>query len=1843
MSKPEDETAAKETSKRANTSRSRYAGWLTRSIKQFESAGDVPSVLEAIRQRITLQLNKLQDSHDAYISTLTEDNDIEEADEWMERYFDAATKALSEIETKLHAKNMPQPISQENSEESKPQAPKQDTPNIPGTSSTVTDSSNGSASVIHTSTDQSQSESKFPSGPADVATEQVQSPAARFDPLQTSKGPQVPAKPIDAWIDELEIGAETARSTPTSPSDLGEALARLEMGRDLPRIELPVFDGSPLTWPRFVEQFHAQVHSRCGLDDTRRMDLLQSHVKGEAKRLIEGLGFSSRNYALALKELKFAFGHRIAVARAHIGTITKGNVIAAGDPIALRNFYVLVRDCIATLGQMNYVSEISSGDVLQRTACRIPFDKRVKWNDYIRNICRIREPSLTDLEKWLKECVESEINPYAVPTRSNRDRPNSTQAGFGRINSNTVGSSSTSSEMRSCPLCSSTHYLSRCKEYSDKTPEDRYELVKSLNLCFNCLSNSHRIADCKSTTTCKFTGCTSKHHTTLHRKRPQASGGSSSPQGQVHNLHSLVVKVHFQVMPVVILGNNGRRVSTFALLDSASDVTMISSDLAEDLGLRGKSETLTLNTLNSSSCISSKRVNFSVRSQNDPDSEVLRINEAWTKPGAFKCSTLQAADLRQVDHLRGIRLTDVKPEQVKLLIGANVPRAHVQLDRRLGSPNDPIAIRTLLGWCILGPSAAGTSGQHRLSARVNFISSQRDDLSAQMEQFWKTESFGVTANFKKPVSIEDHRATLSLQTGTMLKEGRFEVPMLWKDNLDVLPNNKPQALQRFASLQRRLSADPQLQDKYAAVVNSYVSDGYARKLTAAEAATTNNKTWYLPHHCVTNVNKPGKVRVVFDAAAVHDGISLNSQLMTGPDMTNSLFAVIQRFRMKPVAIVADIKEMFHQVRVPEADSDALRFLWKEDLINPGSPEVFKMLVHIFGAKDSPCCVNYALREAVSEADEEVQQTVFQNFYVDDMLCAVHDVPSAITLARSLQEVLSNHGFQLTKWMSSSKEVLASLPASCASVLDFDMDLERLCVQRALGLYWKVQDDNFVFNPVCKDAIMTKRSLLSAISSVFDPCGFLAPFTFRAKCLLQDLWRANLGWDDVIPDDLKVKWCAWREEFHFLKDLRIPRYHGCTIEMNLELHIFCDASEAGFAAVAYLRMIHFSGIRCSFLASRCHVAPLKPVLSIPKLELQGAVMAVRLASTLCEILDANAVVFWTDSMTVLRYISNEERRWKIFVANRIAEIREHTEVSQWRYVPSSQNPADDATRGLSAEVMVAESRWFRGPKFLYFGEDGWPPQTEIGPLKSDDENLRSSATVQTVHVALPDQSLRFDLRNLLSPENFSSWLRLLRHVAWLLRAVKIFLCTVRSLSDVTKATHLTPPELQEAEFALVSLVQMDSFPAEYQSLQRNEDVSEKSKLLSLNPFLDADGSVIRVGGRLQRAVEVGEAKHQIILPDDHHVTRLITRDLHLRQAHCGPEHLIASLRQRFWPLRCRRMCKKVIYDCLDCRRKTVKPVVPLMADLPLQRISGFTRPFQFTGLDYFGPILVKRARSRVKRWGCLFTCLVTRAVHLEVADSLQTDDFIMTLRCFIGRRGPPAEIFSDNGTNFRGAERELTDNLVELHQGRINDFLLQNRTSWHFVPPHAPHFGGVWESLVKSTKKALQAVLKDQVVTETVLRTTLIEVEAVINSRPLTYNSSDANDLTALTPNHFLHGGATNLHPPGTFHDQDLYSRKRWRQCQVLADHTWKRWLKEYLPTLTVRNKWRSEQRDLQLNDLVLVVDEIVPRGQWPLGRVTGVFPSADGRIRSVKVKTSTGEYHRPASKICFLEEEPKNS
>ena len=1185
------------------------------------------------------------------------------------------------------------------------------------------------------------------------------------------------------------------------------------------------------------------------------------------------------------------------------------------------------------------------------------------------------------------------------------------------------------------------------------------------------------------------------------------------------------------------------------------------------------------------------------------------------------------SDKKCFEHLKGLGLKDVNADDITLLIGADVPSAIIATEVREGPKNTPYAVLTKLGWTLFGV-AKGCSLSDKMVLSTNHIRiSNEKCLDELVQSFWSKESYGTSHKLPYPMSMVERKIAVSMEESTAMKGNKYCVKMLWKDKELVLPNNRDVAKKRLLQLLKRLRAQPDIFKLYSENIKQYVTKGYAKRMSYADARVSGDRSWYLPHHPVFNVNKPGKLRVVFDAASRYKGKSLNDVLHTGPDLVNKLIGVLLRFRNFPFTLVADIEGMFHQVKVSDQDRDSLRFLWvnSED---DSSIVTYQMLVHIFGATDSPCCAAYALRRTAEDNKDEFSietyNTVIKNFYVDDLLKSFKTEKDLLQIAPELIQMLAKGGFHLAKFISNSRSLLSSLPESQLAHKLYDMDFSSELTDRALGVKWHVERDEFLFTSLPDKQPVTKRGILKTVSSIFDPLGFLTPFTVRAKIILQNLWRSRCGWDDPIDPCNSIAWDTWLQQLKLISSFKLSRCYITNPEdiALRELHCFTDASELAFGAVCYMRtQYHSKQITCSLITSKSRVAPIKP-MTMPRYELQGAVLGARLTYAVQEEIDVpiESIHYWVDSTLVLQYIYNETKRFKVFVGNRVAEIRESSDPKQWHHVDSKENPADDITRGLDITKMGPESRWIRGPEFLLKDPSHWPEPPEVLPVDSDDPEVRR---INVLAITVSPFIEVF--------ERYSKWTKAFRVVAWILRFYK------NCREGVDSSMYLTPSELKKACEKIYKLVQAQWYQTEIKALSDGLETPNNSKLRQLRPFLDENG-ILRVGGRLKNARIPFGSKHQIILPGGSWVSKLLAEHHHKTSAEAGLNHLISLLRVQFWIVGSRTMIKRLLRTCFHCRRRNAKLHTPVMAPLPECRLAIGCPTFYHTGIDYFGPILVKYGRTKPKRWCCLFTCMTTRAVHLEVAESLSTDDFINVLRRFQNRRGNPKAFYSDCGSNFKGAEAELRESLKMLDQSEIGNYTAKHDIEWNFNPPDAPHMGGAWERLIRCVKIAFRNLVSDRLLTDFQLMTLLTEVESIVNSRPLTQASDNVDDLEALTPNHFLLGKATRNAPFGSYSDKDICSRKRWRQVQTLADHYWKRFRKEYLPLLTKRGKWLKEERNIEVGDMVLLAETNVPRGYWQLARVIEVYPGEDGVVRVAEVKTKSGKLTRPVAKLCVLEE-----
>ncbi|XP_058983975.1 uncharacterized protein LOC131804796 [Musca domestica] len=791
---------------------------------------------------------------------------------------------------------------------------------------------------------------------------------------------------------------------------------------------------------------------------------------------------------------------------------------------------------------------------------------------------------------------------------------------------------------------------------------------------------------------------------------------------------------------------------------------------------------------------------------------------------------------------------------------------------------------------------------------------------------------------------------------------------------------------------------------------------------------------------------------------------------------------------------------------------------------------------------------------------------------------------------------------------------------------FSADIEKMFRQ----IQWNTETDSFSFKVNLEEKpYFSKREILSESARLYDPLGWLTPTTVVAKSIFKQLWEHGVDWDEKIPKQLESQWLNHRSSLPIFSKLSIPRWIEWLPNCETQLHCFCDASTTAYAAVVYSRVITPNGIFVNILQAKSKVSPIKTV-SIPRLELCAATLGVKLTQTVKDSLsDLNVqnIYYWSDSSTVLSWIRKSPSNWTVYVANRVADIQRLSNPIQWKYVPTSLNPADCASRGILAEELIEKHSWWFGPQFLYETEQSWP---EILPNLHTSEEERKSK----ISTNLSTEKIYIELFS-----KYSKLQTLVRVVSYCLR----FLENCRN-PKCKKLKPLTLTEYNKSLSVLAKISQKVDFPEEISKLTTKRDI-KTSPILKLMPFLDENG-ILRVGGRLQNSNFPYDVKHPIILSKHNPLSKLIISDAHEKTLHGGVTLTMSFVNRKFWIVSGNQLAKRIIHTCIKCFRYNSKTAQQIMGNLPKVRLT-ISRPFKHSGVDYAGPISIKnsnlRSSSITKGYICVFVCMVTKAIHLEAVSNLTTNAFLAAFKRFTSRRGICTDLYSDCGTNFVGASKELkvlhNKNKNSIPEDLIHS-LSQNSTTWHFIPPASPNFGGLWEAGVKSVKYHLKRITNDRNLTFEELTTLLCQIESCLNSRPLCPLSNDPSDFEALTPAHFLIGEPTNCLQEETLLDSNINNLTRWKTIEKIKQHFWKRWQNEYLNRLQARPKWLKTSTDPKIGDLVLVTDERCGPGQWILGRIENTHPGPDGHTRVVSVLMKNKLVKRPISKICLL---PDNS
>lgn len=1569
------------------------------------------------------------------------------------------------------------------------------------------------------------------------------------------------------------------------------------------RTALPKFTGKIADFYDFRRDFQFLVGRKYQPEEA--LYVLRSCLHSSALDWVKG----EQNYEEAWKTLDGVFGNPRLTSDAMLGTLNDVKPIAENDSNKFIELHHLVKRTFQTLSQLQRPSDIDNTTTLGVIEKKLNITDRLKWATY--QLEKKILPSIDTFLSWM----EGEIWVRNIAGANIRSTGGSA-VNRKNYHANTVDGQITTNKtntfIRKCWVCEGNHKVELCTTFENKTLADRLAAVRNNKACYFCL-NKHRDR-CQRRKKCiKITDgspCTFHHHPMLHGAPFQTSGSNQSNLCQSNsNVHA----PNESLLPIISVTaiNPGTQVQRPAniLFDSGSQITIIRHDFAKELGLFGEDIDMEITK------VGGQKIELETQVYH------LAVKAKEEQSAGY---TIKAVGMHYIsngfnpNHEQwGTEHFDLKPNQfhqgrgpVDILLGID----HIEFHGGQTIVKGQFALKeTILGPVIFG---ANKPQDKQLQTYMVTMDEQRSDLPS----FWTTEEMGVALNpcckehttgIKKNLTATEHKEAKMIRESAIKEGNQWLIPLPWKKDPKELPNNYKQVLAKLESTEKRLEKIPKYAAIYDSQVKALVEQGSARKLTQEEIEHHTGPVHYISHHAVYRPEKKSTpCRLVFNAAAKFKGHVLNEYLCKGPDLLNDLIGVLIRFRENSVAIMGDVSKMYHQVLVdPVLDAHTHRFLWR-NFEKERPPDIYIKLVLTFGDISSPALANTAIDLTAEEGKikyPEAADTVINCRYMDDICESLPTIAEARKRCSEVDEVLNQGHFKIKEWVSNERLFPQTDKTEIANQTELPMS------EKVLGIIWDKEGDKLSVRTVQHDSDFgpyTKRAVLSIMAGIYDVFGFVAPIIVTAKIMMQQLWRLKLDWDEELPENIREQWKTWLKELQNIKTIQFPRSLTPPLARgNPDLVIFCDASQKAFGAVAYLRWEiddpSTKEFETRYIMAKSRVAPLKE-LTIPRLELQAAVIASRLCETIQREtrLACQQIYLFTDSQIVLAWLNDKSQQYKTFVSTRVGEIQSKTEVDNWYYCPSELNPADDLSRGRTVSELT--EKWKKGPKFLTKPKIEWnfTPQKEKIDSTDVSMELKKSVTLAAMTVNVNDHILD-------SLKNQSSHWRVVRITATILRFVNNFKAKWGPPNITFKQTGiLTTEELIQAETILVKQAQK-SF----------QTTAEFKKSKTLTPFVDKDG-IVRVGGRVEKAVISYDNRHPAILPYNHWLSKLVVMRQH-QYGHPGVATTSAKVRRRFWIIGVSRIAKSIINKCIYCKETRAKVESPYMADLPQVRVQP-SPPFYNIALDLFGPFHIKFGRNKTKKyWGILFTCLNTRAVYVDVTVDYSTMECLQTLRRFFSIRGYPNTIISDQGTQLVGASKEL--------QNWCNN----RGIKWKFVTPTAAHQNGCAESLIRSVKNALKHAIGEQTLTCLELQTVVFEAANLVNERPIGLLSNDPNDGPYLCPNDILLGRASSSIPHGPFPETNN-PRHRVEFCQKIIDSFWHRWYRDVFPTLVPRRKWNVQKRNVQVNDYVLVAEPNPFRGKWTKGLIVKVFPGDDGKVRNVRVKTLVGEYERPITKIVVL-------
>lgn len=1620
----------------------------------------------------------------------------------------------------------------------------------------------------------------------------------------------------------------------------------------MPPIRITPFDGNVCNWIEFKATCESVLRET--IPDVQRLQYLKDSLLGEPRTLVSHILPADGSYQRAMNLLKGRYDNTRAIVNENLRQFYAMPSMSGPNASMLRSMLNTVNGFLSALASCNIDTSSWNSIIIFHVSQR--FDKTTleQWEERLegqRNVPELRK-LLEFLEMRIIVTETTETFSDRTTDRASKalQKPQPYKQPYEQKRAlDKVKTFYTIKSDYKCVFCAKNHLPSRCDELSRMPPKDRNSIVTRNNLCANCFY-PHDVNACPFLPACKK--CSQPHNTLLHVNEPQMflnqvesdqsvepvdatiSSSISDPQEEV--LRQISDEYFYHVKET----DSARGLLATALVPTKSNHHSVLLKALVDGGSTGN-----LITVNACRLLHIKYPRLTIPMTGVGGSPVgnvvgritISIGSVYNKQYSLTIQALvvrSIGDVRGVDkslrdgwtHLDGLSLADPtyhEPGEIDMLLGT-IAHADIMLPQlKKGKRGDPIAQHTELGWLVFG-SMRVSNGLKLNCNHVNMISQITEvsdsDLCKQLQAFWEIEE---VASRRILTADEQLAEETFVRTVRRTEDGKFMVDLPFKPNaMATIGESREIAERRYRALQRRLERNPQLKQSYDAVFEEYLQLNHMQLVDDKP-----NTQVFIPHHpVIKETSTTTKVRNVFDASMkTSNGVALNQCLCVGPTIQPELFEQLIQWRKFEFALSGDIEKMYRQMWINPKHANYQCILWQR----PGSSSIeeYRLMTVTFGTSSAPFQAVRGLHEVgerIKEVNAELAKIIQNNFYIDDFLKSFKTIEGARQCRETITNTLAQYGFHLRKWKSNDGRTLTGIDES-----DRECGAESESIFKTLGLVWDAEEDTFIFKPVKVDfpKIWTKRKVLSIIAKLFDPLGWLAPFVIRAKVFMQDIWRlpTSNNWDAALPDQLLHHWIPLVNELTASNPITIPRWLKLSnANETIEIHAFCDASNLAYVACVYVRVSNETGMAaCNLIAAKTRVAPIK-MTTIPRLELCGALLASKLVVR-CKLalrIPEAKVIAWCDSKIVLAWLATHPSKWVTFVANRVSEIQEAIPSRQWLHIPTKQNPADIASRGKPMEELKSCQLWWHGPRFLTTREIN-PSQDFTLPIEYAPEKRK---TLKNFHVITPIPNDVLD--------KFSDYTQLLRFTCHALR----WLTKIKTKG----AGHepISAIEVEAAEKQWIRVVQREHFGHEIGRLRVNRALPMQSKLLRLTPFLD-DSGVLRMNGRVGNA-EIMEQKRAIILPSDSRFVFLLIQHYHSQQVmHGGVQITLRALREKYWIIHMRRQVQKLIHKCIVCYRTKKLLLTQRMAELPSFRTRQ-ARPFTFVGTDYAGYFEIKASERKnaptTKAYIALFMCLTTKAFHLEVACDLSSAEFIMVFENFIARRGIPNTVWSDNATNYIGAEREIH----ELHEqwlkqtSDVTRLMASKRIVFKHIPARASHMAGIWERAVSQVKYHLKRVMKDTKLTARRFDHVLKQIECCLNSRPLWAVTPTEDDIEVITPSHFFNFEPINTLPRPDLEHIPMNRLDQYQYLYRLYTEFWRCWSKEYLTELQPRRKWNKEKPNVRVGQIVVVSEDNLPPSRWPIGKIIAVYPGKDELIRTVAVLCRGKELKRPIHRLGIL-------